>query len=275
MKKKILLVILIVFTFSFSKLNVNAYSLQYEHKDDFMVLKNDKNQISNIYYSNINELNHTNSFQYRNNIERQSFQINTSSQNQFNYFLLNGSSKIKITKSGGGYSASRDDKNITISNINELNPNVPQDYIVLKGSEYKIVSSITKEIRNDGNVQIFASAEKISSINNLSNEEIKLTCQNIFGKNFLNFLRENLYVPFVIIIPIILIVLTSIDFMKVIFSDDKDSLKKAWDRFSKRIIVSVIVLLVPTILIFLADIMGTDEIIECAKTIRNYSQKNS
>lgn len=250
MKKKILLIILFIFTFSLFKLNVKAYSLQREYENFYI----------------------TNSFQY--NIERQSFQINTSSQNQFNYFLLNGSSKIKITKSGGGYSASRDDKNITISNINELNTNVPQDYIILKGSEYKLVSNITSEIRNDGNVQIFASAEKISSINNLSTEEIKLTCQNIFGKNFLNFLRENLYVPFVIAVPIILIVLTSIDFMKVIFSDDKDSLKKAWSKFSKRIVVTIIILLIPTILIFLADVIGADEILECAKTIRNYSQKS-
>lgn len=273
MKKKILLVILLVFTFNLEKEIVNAYSLQYEYKDNSIVLKNDKNQTSNSY-SNISELNR-NGFQYRNNIKRQSFQINTSSQNQFNYFLLKGSSKIKITKSGGGYSASRDNKNITISNINELNPNVPQDYIINKENEYKIVNSITNEIQKDGDVQIFVSAEKISSINNLSNEEIKLTCQNIFGKNFLNFLRENIYVPFVIIIPIILIVLTSIDFMKVIFSDDKESLKKAWDRFSKRIIVTIVILLVPTILIFLADIIGADEIIECAKTIRNYSQKGS
>ena len=51
-----------------------------------------------------------------------------------------------------------------------------------------------------------------------------------------------------IVVPILLLLLTSIDFAKVVFSDNKDGMKKAKDNFVKRAVAVLIVFFAPMII---------------------------
>ena len=85
----------------------------------------------------------------------------------------------------------------------------------------------------------------------------------------MTFLKENVFKIIYIAVPIILLVLTTIDFSKVVFNDDKDGIKNAWKRFGKRAIAAVLIYLTPTILIFIADVIGANDVNSCIKAIQN------
>ena len=69
----------------------------------------------------------------------------------------------------------------------------------------------------------------------------------------------------------ILILLTSFDFAKVVFANDKEEIQKAGKRFGKRVIVAILIFLVPTIIIFISNIMGADQIDTCVKYFNDVS----
>ena len=59
-------------------------------------------------------------------------------------------------------------------------------------------------------------------------------------------------------VPIILLALSILDFAKAIINDNSDELKKATTMFSKRLIVAIVILIVPTILNFVLDLFGLE-----------------
>ncbi len=94
-------------------------------------------------------------------------------------------------------------------------------------------------------------------------------CEDLLGVSLINFLKDNVFKTIYIVIPIILLVLTSLDFSKVIFSDSKDDNKKAFQKFGKRVVAAVLVYLTPTILIFLIEVIGSDETKSCVSTFKS------
>ena len=54
-------------------------------------------------------------------------------------------------------------------------------------------------------------------------------------------IRNNILKPLRIIAPILLLVFTTMDFAKVVFSDNKDGMPKAWKNFLKRTIAVLII----------------------------------
>ena len=59
-----------------------------------------------------------------------------------------------------------------------------------------------------------------------------------------------------VIIPILIILLSIVDFLKVIFSGKDDDMKKAMDKFIKRIIIAVVFILVPLFISIIINISG-------------------
>lgn len=57
-------------------------------------------------------------------------------------------------------------------------------------------------------------------------------------------------------IPVLVIVLSIIDFMKVVINGDEKVYAEAWNKFIKRVIVGVIILLVPILIQVLLNISG-------------------
>ena len=58
------------------------------------------------------------------------------------------------------------------------------------------------------------------------------------------------------IVPILLILLSVLDFMKAIASDSEDEMRKVGSKFVKRLIVAAIIFLLPLMLEFLLGIFG-------------------
>ena len=59
-----------------------------------------------------------------------------------------------------------------------------------------------------------------------------------------------------IIIPVLIIVLSIVDFLKVILISDDKNYKSAWEKFVKRLIVGIIFYLVPTLVEFILEYSG-------------------
>ncbi len=197
------------------------------------------------------------------------------------YLHLNDSSKIidvKKSTDGNNYIAVKGSENITVENMNEFinDQTSKMPKYIIETSENKIKKyKFADEVSGGESKNIYMESSYLLNLSILSTDDVTYTCQELFGSDFMDFLKENVYIPVVIAIPILLIVLTTIDFAKVVFIDDKEGIKKAGSRFGKRVIMAVLILLVPTILIFVADIIGVDEVQECAKLIKNYSSENS
>ena len=143
-------------------------------------------------------------------------------------------------------------------------------YLILSGQTY-----IFAEERQDNMDKIYINDTYLNKVG-VGDEEIYQTCEELFGQNFLNFLNDYVFKIIWIGIPILLILLTSFDFAKVVFVDDKEGIQNAFRRFWKRAIVSVLIFLTPYIIILIANIIGAgDTVQDCAKEIRNMSQVSS
>lgn len=183
------------------------------------------------------------------------------------YFNLSESGSIIIDKET--WEVKANDETITIQNLGTYqsvlasgsDSNYPL-YILKINDEYTF--SDTKEIAQ--NVYILS-----SKIHNISFDDMATditNCEDLFGYQLINLLKNNVFRMIYYIIPIALILFSTFDFAKLVFSDDKDGLSGAFKRFSRRAIASVLIFLVPTILIFLTNLLGTKEIESCVNTFK-------
>lgn len=69
-------------------------------------------------------------------------------------------------------------------------------------------------------------------------------------------LLKKIYKYLKILIPILIIILSIVDFVKVVVTGKNDDMKKAIDKFVKRIIVAIVFILVPAIIQILINISG-------------------
>ena len=76
-------------------------------------------------------------------------------------------------------------------------------------------------------------------------------CNEILGAGLTATIRDNFFTPLKIIAPILLLVFTTMDFVKVVFSDNKDGLNKAGKNFVKRAVATLIVFFAPNIIAFI------------------------
>ena len=81
-------------------------------------------------------------------------------------------------------------------------------------------------------------------------------CQEILTDEMIDILNRAIkYIR--IVAPILLIIFGIVDFGKAVLSDDKDELKKATSKFTKRAIIVIIIFFVPLIVGFLIDIFNS------------------
>lgn len=68
------------------------------------------------------------------------------------------------------------------------------------------------------------------------------SCSTLINNSLMGKINKNVLIPLKIIAPILLLVLTTIDFAKIVFSEnDKDGMPKAWKNFLKRAIATLII----------------------------------
>lgn len=78
-----------------------------------------------------------------------------------------------------------------------------------------------------------------------------VTCQGILGSGLYNTIKDNVLKPLKVIAPILLLIFTSMDFAKNVFSDKKDNMSKSWENFLKRTVATLLVFFASEILNFI------------------------
>lgn len=158
---------------------------------------------------------------------------------------------------------------IDISNIGEYKS------IFLGGDKERYPTYIVK----DSNVYTFSNTRKSTGTNyilssrmyNLSSSLVSTdlsSCDKLLGYQFINLLKNNVFKMIYYAIPVMLVVLSIWDFTKLVFTDEKDGIPGAFKKLLKRALASVLVFIVPTILIFMTNLFGNDEVKSCINTFK-------
>lgn len=93
-------------------------------------------------------------------------------------------------------------------------------------------------------------------------------CTGYFGNlndenSLLHLLVYNVFRPIQMLVPVILLVMTTIDFSKVVFTDSKDGMSKAKSNFIKRAIIAVVIFFIPYLLQLLFSLIDNEAIKSC------------
>jgi hypothetical protein len=97
----------------------------------------------------------------------------------------------------------------------------------------------------------------------IGGKPVENTCEGILGRDFIDFLNDYIFTPLKIISPILLLILTTLDFAKAVFADDKDALKKAQSNFVKRTAAVIILFLLTYILDLIFTVISNGMIDSC------------
>lgn len=85
------------------------------------------------------------------------------------------------------------------------------------------------------------------------------SCEAVFGSKLIDEVKS-IFKIIQIAAPTILVLLTSIDFAKVVFGDSKDGLNKAKDNFLKRAVAVFIIFFAPYIIILIMKLIDDSRI---------------
>ena len=122
-------------------------------------------------------------------------------------------------------------------------------------------ATVMDEIKNDIEAAKTEWREYLEEIN-LGKEINNVSCEGLLGPDLLDDISTILtWVR--IAVPIILIVLGSIDFASAVLSDDPKSLSKAGGRFVKRCIVAIAIFFVPSIIMYLLSFIDKIADVSC------------
>lgn len=90
-----------------------------------------------------------------------------------------------------------------------------------------------------------------------------VTCNGVINQDLLNALNDYVYVPIKWATPILFILLTSVDFAKVVFAGKKEDMDKAKNNFMKRLVAALIIFFAPDIVKLLVDLVQQESIKAC------------
>ena len=113
----------------------------------------------------------------------------------------------------------------------------------------EVQEEVTKQMEQvTKNIEEYSEISKLQEINNLG-------CDSILGQALVDEINDIL-LWIRVLVPILLIVLGSVDFSKAVMFQEKDELKKATSTFTKRCIIAVVIFFVPLMLNILIDIFN-------------------
>lgn len=92
-------------------------------------------------------------------------------------------------------------------------------------------------------------------------------CTGIFGKELINEINSILDV-IRFAAPVVFLLLTSFEFAKVVFSDNKDALNKAKNNFLKRGVAVLIIFFAPTIISFILGLVDEVTMKSCLEQLK-------
>ena len=92
-------------------------------------------------------------------------------------------------------------------------------------------------------------------------------CEGVFGAELLEEIKKVLRL-IQIAAPVALLFLTSLDFAKVIFNDNKDGIDKAKNNFLKRAVAVMIIFFAPMIVTLILDIVQENSLRGCIDSMK-------
>lgn len=98
-----------------------------------------------------------------------------------------------------------------------------------------------------------------------TDEDVKSSGSSNTSSNKTIELVKKLYNTLKILIPLLVIILSIIDFVKVLASGEDKTYKEAWSNFVKRAIIGILIFLIPTIVSLLLNLSGILGIYEIDK----------
>lgn len=168
-----------------------------------------------------------------------------------NLYTIAGQNQIDITNIG-------EYKSIFLGGDKERYPT----YIVKDGNTYTF-SNTRKNMASN-----YIVSSRMYNISSSLNSVDISSCDKLLGYKFINLLKNNVFKIIYYAIPVILVVLSIWDFTKLVFTDDKEGVLGAFRKLLKRALASVLIFLVPTILIFLTNLLVNDEVKSCINTFK-------
>lgn len=88
-------------------------------------------------------------------------------------------------------------------------------------------------------------------------------CNGVFTQDILDILNDYIYKPIKLLTPVALILLTSLDFAKVVFSGKKEGMDKAKNNFLKRLVAALIIFFAPDVVKLIIDLIQNESIKSC------------
>ena len=105
-------------------------------------------------------------------------------------------------------------------------------------------------------VGILAFSIRVNGANSVS-------CTGVFGDELIDALNKYVFTPIKWIVPVLLLILTTIDFAGVVFSGDKKGMDKAKSNFLKRGIAALIIFFAPEIINLIVKLVNEQSISSC------------
>ena len=93
-------------------------------------------------------------------------------------------------------------------------------------------------------------------------------CQGIFGDKLIGEVKSILRAV-QIAVPIVFLLLTSLDFAKIVFADNKDGLEKAKKNFLRRSVAVLIIFFAPFIINLILELVNERTAQSCLNSMQN------
>ena len=101
---------------------------------------------------------------------------------------------------------------------------------------------------------------------NVVNVSAAQDCNGIFGTKLLEEIKS-VFRTIQIVAPIIFLLMTSLDFAKVVFADNKDGLNKAKNNFLKRAVAVLIIFFAPFIINLILELVNETTAHSCIPAV--------
>ncbi len=101
-------------------------------------------------------------------------------------------------------------------------------------------------------------AKKLDKLTAIEIKDNLKSCEQILSKNLLKQLKY-VYIIIKIIVPILLVILTMLDFTQAIASSEEDALNKAKTKFIKRAGIALAIFLTPDLINFIFNVTGMSD----------------
>lgn len=89
------------------------------------------------------------------------------------------------------------------------------------------------------------------------------SCNQVISQDLINTMNQYVYKPIKWLTPVLLLVLTSLDFAKVAFSGDEKGMSKATSNFLKRFVAALIIFFAPDIIQLLVTFINNQSLSSC------------